>query len=124
MFTKFDMWKLEMYCNWLRFLNKRARKKYCRKGYHKLISNFVSWKEGNKRKVTIHFLKCLHCNYYFFVTLKQKETYLKHEGTAKDSFSSFLRSLSGAKSKRLIARVGKSGEDVSASVNKVMETKK
>jgi hypothetical protein len=81
------MWKMEMFCRSLERKNKKARRKYCRKGYHKIISQSITWKEGHKRSVTIRYLKCLHCNYYFFATVSQKELFLKKEGKAKDAFS-------------------------------------
>jgi len=96
---KFYMWKLEFFCRHLERKHKAARRKYCRKGYHKLTKCSYSVKEHKKRTIKIDYLKCLHCNYHFFTSVKQKEMYMKLEGKAKDSFSAFLKSISSAKQK-------------------------
>lgn len=115
---KLYLWKLGLFCNKLEMHHKAMRRKYCRKGFHKLSTSYYGSKKSGKKWVHIHFLKCIHCNYMFFTTKKQKELYLKEHGTDKDSFSAFLKSLSSLKAKRLEESAGSKRKDVSSSGDK------
>jgi len=111
---KLYMWKLELYLSKLKTEHYLARKKYCRKGFHKLIKQSYGIKKSGKNWVYIHYLKCLHCNYLFFTTKAQKEKYLELVGKDKDSFSAFLNSLSSLKTKHSNKIGGPKGKDVSS----------
>lgn len=111
---KLYMFKLEIYLMRLNAEHKLARRKYCRKGFHKLIKQSYGIKKPGKNWVYIHYLKCLHCNYLFFTTKAQKEKYLELVGKDKDSFSAFLNSLSSLKTKHSNKIGGPKGKDVSS----------
>jgi len=116
---KIYMFKLHLELSKLEREHFKARKKYCRKGFHKLISQKYSSKKGNEKWNHCHYLKCVHCNYMFFATLKQKELYLKLNGKDKDSFSAFFNVASSLKAKHP-NRVGATKKgDVSSSSQKV-----
>jgi len=88
-----------MFQSWLWSVDdKTARRQYCRKGYHKLRSG----REGHqgpkdKRMKWVRFLKCQHCNYLFFASESHKKRWLKFQGTTKEGFSAWLKSLSSGK---------------------------
>ena len=100
---KFYLWKLQLYCAKLDRQTKKARKKYCRYGYHKLRSCGISFGGTGQRMKHIRFLKCLHCNYKFFAKKSDKERYMKHkklyDDRLKNSFSAMLKHSSSAKPK-------------------------
>jgi len=101
----FYVWRLQVLLNRVERQNKSARKRYCRKGYHKLRSGSVYWKQGKKRKITVNYLKCAHCNYLFFANKKDKERYEKINSRLKIDFSALFKNSSGAKSKHTKALV-------------------
>jgi len=77
--------------------DKKMRKKYCHKGYHKLKTHRSSFKFGNERIINFEFLVCQHCEYKFFTTAKQKEKYIatkKRFEAAKDVLSAHYMHLS------------------------------
>jgi len=118
MFRRFWMWRLELYCWWVERRWKHKRRKYCRKGFHKLTTCSTTWKE-HERAITVRYLKCAYCNFYFFANKSQKDMFLKKEGKAKEGyFSDFLKSLSSAKQKHLKASVGSKRRLASASFPK------
>ena len=94
---RFDLWKGEMYLNRLERGIKKIRKKYCHKGFHKLIQQTVTRRENRTRTTQFRFLKCVYCNFMFFASEKEKERYLKKEKPAKDTFSAFFKTLSHSK---------------------------
>ena len=100
---KFYMWKIRLSLWDIDRKSKRARKKYCRYGYHKLTSNRVGYGGTGQRMKHIRFLKCAHCNYLFFAKRSDKERYLKfqkrYDSRLKDSFSAMLKHSSSAKPK-------------------------
>jgi len=62
---------------------KKMRKKYCAKGFHKLRINKFAFKEWKKRERSVTYLKCVYCEYCFFVSKSHKEKYLKLRGNPK-----------------------------------------
>lgn len=115
---KLYIWNLNRFLRKLERKNKIARRKYCNKGYHQLRKRKWSWKRHKKRWVHVEFLQCVHCNWMFFTTKKQKDLYLKMEGKDKDTFSAFLKALSGTKAKRHIGSGRTKRGDVSSSCQK------
>jgi len=113
---QWTIFKTKMYLQKIERHDKYMRRRYCHKGLHKITSCKYSYKEGSKRWVHLHFLKCKHCNYMFFTTKKQKELYTQKEGVGKERFSDFLKALSSSKVKHSkgVGRANK--EDVSPSV--------
>jgi len=99
----FFMWKMRLLNVILDRQNKKARKKYCRYGYHKLTSNSVGYGGAGQRMKHIRFLKCRHCNYLFFAKKTDKDRYLKYkeryDTRLKSSFSAMLEHSSSAKPK-------------------------
>jgi len=72
----------------------------------------------NNRWVTIHFLKCRHCNYIFFANKQQKEKYLQMENAANEGITSFLKDVSSTKPKDLKSVGSSNKKEPSASVRK------
>ena len=91
------LFKTKLYLDWIDFVNLRARRKYCNKGYHKIYNAHYYVKEGNKRAVSLHFLKCQHCRYMFFPTKNLKDKFIKHEKETKERFSAAFDSLLSTK---------------------------
>lgn len=115
---KWDILKIKwMLFRWEKY-HFKCRKKYCNKGFHKLVSHKTGLKEPKKRWKYVEFLKCRHCNYMFFTTLKQKQKYLRIHGKDKDSFSAFLKTLSSAKTEQSNSKGRVTGEGVSSSCHK------
>lgn len=83
---KFWWWKLQLYCAYLETKNKHARRKYCRKGYHKLHTSSLELWAPPSRSVYIRYLKCAHCNYLFFASRKDKEKYLAIKNRESEGF--------------------------------------
>jgi len=76
---RFELFLLDLKIkNWLLdWKNKQYRKKYCRKGLHKIVSAWHSQKKGDKRTIRVNFLTCKYCNYVFFANSNSKKRYLK-----------------------------------------------
>ena len=111
----FYMWKLNRDMKIMEKEHYRCRKKDCRRGCHKVISQTVGHKSGNKPWVHVRYIKCIHCNYLFFARKVDKENYLKYQGKDKESFSAFLKSVSNLKAKHSNKVGGDKREDVSSS---------
>lgn len=109
--------KLDVEISLFDIKNRRARKKYCRKGYHKLKPAFSSIKIWNKKKraksINVRYLKCVHCNYRFFSTMNDKTKYEKINSQTKEGFSAFLKSASCPKPKDSLGMVQKKKKEPS-----------
>ena len=101
----------------------KCRKEDCRRGCHKIISQTVSWKKGKERTVTIRYIKCIHCNYLFFAKKSDKDKFLKYQGKDKESFSAFLKALSGLKTKRYRKAGSEERKDVSSRCSDILKNK-
>lgn len=81
---------------WLLFkrevFDKMMRKKYCHKGFHKLISGYlgISGPETKYRWQKVHYLKCLYCNYLFFASKSHKQRYLDMTTKERSAFRGLL----------------------------------
>ena len=106
---KLFLWKIRLPLAKYNFIDKYARRKYCRYGYHKLGSSYVGYGGTGQRMKHIRFLKCTHCNYMFFAKKADKERFLKYEkkrfGMTREAFSAMLKHSSSAKLKHLKASV-------------------
>ncbi len=61
---------------WKGFSFEQARKKYCNKGFHKMIRGKLSVHYG-KKSCIVEYLNCAFCNWKFFATVEDKRIYLK-----------------------------------------------
>jgi len=112
--AKWDLLKLEATLKIMEKDHFKARKEHCRIGCHKIITQKVGWKHGNKPWVYVRFLKCIHCNYLFFARTIDRDNYMKYQGKDKDSFSAFLKVLSNLKTEHHNKVGGTKREDVSS----------
>lgn len=98
--------------------HKFYRMKYCHKGYHKLRKESIAIQRDGKH-YGVEYIKCLHCNYMFFATMRDKNKYLKIQELTKERFSALYENLSGTKTEELLKRrVGFHGRVSSVSNNK------
>jgi len=80
---KLFIWKLQLNLRLSWNKDKYARKRLCRKGYHKLRVGSVSWGHFNKRMTTVRYLKCMHCEYIFFTSKREKAKYMNKRKAEK-----------------------------------------
>lgn len=121
---KFLIWKYELLLRLSEIKRKRLRRKYCHKGYHKLIKSTHTYWTKNQNK-TFEFIACLHCRYRFYASMKQKKEHLKWKqkfnkirlNSAKETISALLKGSSGTKSKYINSSGKPKSRDVSARAN-------
>ena len=98
----FNMWRLKRLSVKAERKFKQLRKKYCRKGIHKLKQGSCSLSDG-KKTIKVDYLKCQYCNWKFFANKKERDLYNKiHKSSAKGISSALLNhSLRDTKSERI-----------------------
>lgn len=78
--SKIFLWRIKLHCWWIETRheakNKRMRKKYCHKGFHKIKTGYLHV-SNNKNKTHVAYIFCPYCNYRFFVTEDEKEKYVE-----------------------------------------------
>lgn len=96
----FWMKKLLLQCWWWERDRRHARRKYCRKGFHKLIvCRYGQKRHNDKRMRYVSYLKCRYCDWVFFANLSQKKRYNKMNPTTREDFLALLKKPSSPKSK-------------------------
>lgn len=61
---------------WHDYKQAEIRKKYCRRGYHRLTRAVLSHHSSKGKTVKIEYLQCHHCNWRFFANIKEKQKYM------------------------------------------------
>ena len=72
---------------------RKIRKKYCNKGFHKFGRCTTTFKKGSERSRKVEFLKCVHCNQKFFAKVSDREYYKNNSISAREIFSDMLKQL-------------------------------
>lgn len=78
--NKLFIWKVRWWCWSADKKYRRGRRKYCRKGLHKIIPREDKMVcRNSKLKVTkrlkVRYIRCQYCNYMFFANDKDKKIY-------------------------------------------------
>jgi hypothetical protein len=94
------------------------RRKYCRKGYHKLKVGSQSQTIGHRKTENIQYLMCVHCNFIFFASPRHKKKYLRMTAKERSAFRGFL---SGLEAGTINTTGGDLWEEASASSSSDMD---
>lgn len=87
------LYKIRFWSFKLNYLNKLKYKKYCKKGYHKISSSHRSSTNSNGLTKEVHYMECSVCKTKWFVSKKDKKTYIELEESWNDIMSSHFKSI-------------------------------
>jgi len=76
---------------WYEWRDKQYRRRYCRKGFHRIRSLFYSCQKNNEKEKKVNFLRCHYCNYIFFANKEAKEMYMELKGNSDKRMQDLLK---------------------------------
>lgn len=87
---RIGLWRILLSTSKYEHRIKHMRRKYCRFGFHKIKNSSRSYysSEGDIN-LKINFLRCQFCNYFFFASKEDKDTYKKIEELSQLGFRKF-----------------------------------
>lgn len=102
----FFMFKIKLFLWWSELGRAVARFFHCNRRCHKITTAMVGWEDPQKKiKEEVNYIKCINCNYLFFTSKKDKETYQRIKeremGSMKRAFDSILKKPEKAEVKRI-----------------------